>query len=101
MISLIELIEKQFACLIVLFTIPVSTLPGPISIKFLTPAFDILIMLSLHFTVEKICLTSNSLIFSDLISGFAVTLFTILKSGLINLVLLVLLMNIEDGFASG
>ena len=81
MVSVILLIEKQFASLIVLLTMPVKALPGPISIKSLTPALDILIILSLQLTVEYICSINNFLILSEFVSGVAVTLFTILNNG--------------------
>ena len=44
-------------------------------------------MLSLHFTVEKICSINNFLIdFLDFFSGFAVTLFIILNEGFLNFI---------------
>ena len=44
--------EKQFEFVIVRLTIPINAFPGPISIKFLTPAYSMFIKLSRHLTVE-------------------------------------------------
>ena len=65
---------KTFTSLLILFTRPDKTFPGPISINSFTPLLIIYSMLSLHFTFDVICLINNSLILPTLFSSFAVTL---------------------------
>ena len=68
-----------FTSLLILLIKPDKTFPGPISIKWLTSLFIILITLSLHLTLFSICLINKSLssITSDISSAvtFDISLF--------------------------
>ena len=80
-----EFILKTFTSLLILFTKPDRTLPGPISINSLTPLLIMYSTLSLHLTLEVICLINNSLILLILFSAFAVTLDIIDGFGFLNI----------------